>query len=106
MSAYILPLSRLLQSPSTLTAVAARKPRLARSESQKKRSAAKAAETRARNKAAKAVQNGQGSGAAIAVQPSEASAVNSTPPPIPQVRPESTLLRSVDNCFGAYITSS
>ena len=83
---------------STQTTIATRKPRLERTASQKKRTAAKAAETRARNKAAKAAQNGESSGA---IQPNDASTANTPLPQISQVQPELTLSGNVDNDFGA-----
>ena len=102
--AYIFPLTRSPQSQSTT--IATRRPRLVRTESQKKRSAAKAAETRARNKAAKATHN---SNSMDAVRPDDASESAINPPPpgpqIPQVPPGSILSGNVDDGFGAYILS-
>ena len=99
-NAYILPLFILLQSPSSPT-TATRRQRLVRTNSQKKCSAAKAAETRARNKAAKAAQGGQGSSA---VQPNEPPAINHTAPNIPLTRSGPTGSGNTDSSFGAYNT--
>src|SRR6267154_249842 len=90
------------QSQSTTTGTC--KVHLACTESQKKHTAAKAAETQARNKATKAAQSSKGLGA---VRPNNASESTTNPPPTqtPQVRPETTFLGTIDSRFGAYSIS-
>jgi hypothetical protein len=99
---YIIPSSVLLHSPpSTQTTATGRpvKPRIVCTASQRKRSAAKAAETRARNKAAKIVQAGQPTS-------DERSTVNPPVSQIPQIQPGSTWSGNMgdDNSAYAYIT--
>jgi hypothetical protein len=86
-------LTRLKPEAPTQKTATMRKPRLARTESQKKRTAAKAAETRARNKAAKAQ----------AGQPNEDARVDLPVPQIPQLGPESVPSGNVDNGSGTRI---
>lgn len=102
----------LPQSKATMKTTTASKVRLPQTESQKRRSAAKAAETRAKNKAAKAAQ-GQGGPSPNTTEPKERSAVPANPQPQVPVNPQAAQVPLMgaassspvvtDSDIGAYI---